>query len=188
MGSEFDYDSASVPDTAVADVVADIYSTGKLPPLSDAEREQRRIEKEIWRWECQQREEGRAFERERQQQELEAAARHEAALEQQEANRKARLALQERQRERDREQQLVGLSIRARQQEVWASNVENAARIGLAQRYRNTLMGELDAMINLPQPEPISSDEIIASDDLGSPNIADDNFNAGYWLQKPIFK
>jgi hypothetical protein len=154
MGSEFDYDSPSVPDTAVADVVADIYSTGKLPPLSDAEREQRRIEKEIWRWKCQQREEERAFERERQQAEAEAVARHEAALEQAERNRVARLELQQRQRERDREQQISELHYRARQQEVWASNVESAARAALAQKYRNTLMGELDAMINPPAPPP----------------------------------
>jgi hypothetical protein len=60
MASSFDYDAPSVPDTAVADVVADISSHGKLPPLSDEEREQRRIENELYRWQCQQREEERA--------------------------------------------------------------------------------------------------------------------------------
>jgi hypothetical protein len=93
--------------------------------------------------------------------EAEAVARHELALEQAERNRVARIELQERQRERDREQQLVGLHIRAKQQEIWQSNVESAARIGLAQQYRNTLMGELDAMINPPQPQPPPESEVI---------------------------
>jgi hypothetical protein len=55
----FDYDSPSVPDTAVADVVAAITSTGKLPPLSDEEREYRRLEREFYRLECDQRREQR---------------------------------------------------------------------------------------------------------------------------------
>jgi hypothetical protein len=100
-------------------------------------------------------------------------------LTQAERNRVARLELQERQRERGREQQLVGLQIRPKQQEVWASNVENAARTALAQRYRNTLMGELDAMINPPQPqpppEPITEIMVVEEDQgppkLGYPNL-----------------
>jgi hypothetical protein len=154
MGSEFDYDSPAVPDTAVADVAADIKSHGKLPPLSDEEREQRRIEKEIWRWECQQREEERAFERERQQAEVESAARAEAAIERAEANRRARL---QRQAEIDRQVQrteLADLKFQVRSHQVWQTGVQNAVRQTIADPYRNTLMGELDAMINPPQPPP----------------------------------
>jgi len=44
----------------------------------------------------------------------------------------------------------------------------------------------MEAAINPPPPEP--EQVTAASDDIGSPNIADDDFNAGYWLQKPIFR
>src|SRR5215831_7270991 len=89
--SGFDYNPPDVPASAVADVVDDITSAGKLPPLSDEEREIRRLEKEAYRWECQQRDEERRIERERQQAEAEAAARHAAALAHAEANRVARI-------------------------------------------------------------------------------------------------
>ena len=37
-----------------------------------------------------------------------------------------------------------------------------------------------------PEPEPEVTD--VTNVDLGSPSIADENFNPGYWLQKPIFR
>jgi hypothetical protein len=55
-------------------------SYGKLPPLSDEEREQRRLEKELYRWERQQREEQRAFEHRRKQAEQAAEANRPAAI------------------------------------------------------------------------------------------------------------
>jgi hypothetical protein len=57
----------------------------------------------------------------------------------------------------------------------------------MANQYRQTLMGELDAMIN-PPPAP-SEPEVanVTEDEMGSPNIGDPDFNPGYWLHKPIF-
>ena len=55
----FDYDSPSVPDTAVANVIASIRGNGKPPSLSDEDREQRRLEREFYRLECDQRREQR---------------------------------------------------------------------------------------------------------------------------------
>ena len=37
-----------------------------------------------------------------------------------------------------------------------------------------------------PEPEPEVTD--VTNVDLGSPSIADENFNPGNWLQKPIFR
>ena len=52
---------------------------------------------------------------------------------------------------------------------------------------RQTLMNELEAMI-VQTPETELVEVAQPDDDLGSPNIADENFNPGYWLQKPIFR
>ena len=68
-------DAGRLADTAVADVAAQIANHGKLPPLSDEEREQRRVENELYRWECQQREEQRAFEYQQRQAEAESISR-----------------------------------------------------------------------------------------------------------------
>lgn len=63
MGSEqFDYDAPDVPATTIADVVADIKSHGKLPPLSDEELAARKVENEIYRWQRQQRDQERRAE------------------------------------------------------------------------------------------------------------------------------
>jgi hypothetical protein len=186
MDIKFNYDQPDIDVVPVADAIRAHY---RLPELTPEQQQQRRIDYEIFREEQAWAEAERRAERERIDAKAEGIARHEAALEQAERNRVARLELQKRQREQDLERRLVGLQIRARQQEVWQSNVENAARTGIAQRYRNSLMGELDAMINPPQPQREPESVVFVADDgLGSPNIADDNFNAGYWLNKPIFK
>jgi hypothetical protein len=44
----FDYEQPDVPNSAIADVVAEISNHGKLPPLSDEEREQRRTAHELY--------------------------------------------------------------------------------------------------------------------------------------------
>jgi hypothetical protein len=157
----FDYSQPDVPASAVADVVAEITSYGKLPPLSDEERETRRIERELYRWQCQQREEERAFEYRERQAEAEAIARAEHAAEIAGANRKRTLERQEQISRQAQERQLRDLHYKTRQQELWQQNVDRAAYNALAQRYRHTLMGQLDAMIaannsrqQLPPPEP----------------------------------
>jgi hypothetical protein len=184
----FDYNSPSVPDTAVADVAADIKSHGKLPPLSDEERAARKIENEIYRWQCQQRDQERQAKHEYRQAVADEAARQEAAIERAESNRQARLKAQQeyvvRQEQRRRSSDLAALRFEAQQSAAWRNTVQNA----IAYQQRQTLVNELEAAMTPPQPVPEPEPEVIASDDLGSPNIADDNFNAGYWLNKPIFK
>jgi hypothetical protein len=65
------------------------------------------------------------------------------------------------------------------------NNVENAARIGLAQRQRTTLLGELQKMLSPPQPQPESEPTVVVADDrLGSPNYFDDNYNPKYYHDK----
>ena len=176
---------ADTPADAVLSVADQIMASSRLVPLTDEQKMQRRIEIEAWREEQAVLAEERKAERERLEAQRAEAERAEAALEQAERNRVARLALQERQRERDREQQLVGLQIRAKQQEVWASNVEAAAHAALAQRYRNTLMGELENMLCPPPPEPQNVTEIIytSEDEAGSPHLGDRDFNPKLWTK-----
>jgi hypothetical protein len=179
----FDFDSPSVPDTAVADVVADITSHGQLPPLSDEERHERWLNNQLYLAECREREEQRASEYRQQQAEAESIARQEAALEQAEANRKARLERQEQISRQVRDRELADLRFQSTQQRAWQSNVEHAARVGLVQRQRRTLMDELDAMINPPQPQPEPT--VYVGADEGSPDLGDPDFNVKAWMQKP---
>jgi hypothetical protein len=173
----FDYGAETEAD-AVLSVADSIRSDYRLAPLSDEQKLQRRIEIEAWREEQTFLAEERAFERERLEAQRAEAERAEAALEQAERNRVARLVLQERQRERDRDQQLVGLHIRAKQQEIWQSNVEAAARTRLAQRYRNTLMGELENMLTLPAPPPEPITEVVVvEEDQGPPKLGYPNLH-----------
>jgi hypothetical protein len=181
MDSSFDYNSPSVPDTAVADVVKAIVNNGKLPPLTDEEKTQRCIDNQIHLAQCRERDEERRAEY-LEHQALEAAAvEHERRVTAAAAREKARQDYIARQ-ERQRDQQISQLHYRARQAELWQSNVDAAAYNNVQQRYRQTLMGELDAMINPPQPpEPV---EVIEPDPLGSPNFFDDDYNANYYADK----
>jgi hypothetical protein len=178
----FDYDSPSVPDTAVADVVSAIINNGKLPPLTDEEKAQRRIDNQIYLAQCRERDEERRAEY-LEHQALEAAAvEHErrvaAAAAAREKARQDYIARQERQRD----QQISDLHFKARQSELWQQNVDRAAYNAVQQRYRHTLMGELDAMTNPPQPpEPA---EVIERDPLGSANFFDDDYNPNYYADK----
>jgi hypothetical protein len=180
----FDYEAPDVPATAVADVVADISSAGKPPPLSDKEREQRRIENELYRWQCQQRAEERAFEYQQRQQEAESLARHEAAIEQAEANRKARLERQEQISRQVRDREIANLRIQTAQQRGWMNNVETAARNAVAVRQRQALIADIESHFNPPPPPPepevIYVEAVEGSDQLGS-----SDFNPKLWMQKP---
>ena len=163
MATEFDYNSPDVSATAVADVVAAITSAGKLPPLSDEEREIRRLEKEAYRRECRRRDEERRIDRERQQAEAEAIARAELAAEIAERNRKQRLERAAEIERQTREIELRDLRMRVTQQSAWQQSVDRAAANALAYRQRATLLNELDAIINPPQP--VETDVDVGYDD-----------------------
>src|SRR5262249_26910730 len=148
---------------AVADVVASIVNHGKLPPLSDEEKERRRIEHEIYRWQCQQRDEEQAFERERREAEKAEAASAELAAEIAERNRKQRLERTAEIEPQTREIELRDLRMRVTQQSAWQQSVDRAAANALAYRQRAMLLNELDAMINPPQP--VETDVDVGYDD-----------------------
>jgi hypothetical protein len=189
MDIEFDYNAPDVPDSAVADVVASIVNHGKPPPLSDEDREIRRLEKEAYRWECRRRDEERRIERERREAERAEAASAELAAEIAESNRKARLQRQEQIDRETQRRELADLRLQSVRQQSWQNSVEQSAWNNLAAQYRHTLIAELDAMISPPpHPVPPEPEPEVAENDLGSPNIGDDNFNPRYWLQKPIFE
>jgi len=183
MATEFDYNAPDVPATAVADVVAAISSYGKLPPLSDAEIEQRRINNEIWRWQCQQREEQRRFEYEQRQAEAEAIARADAAAEIAESNRKARLERQEQIAREIRNREVRDLQLRAARADRWQRDVENAYRNTVAYRQRQTLLNELESAINPPAPPP--EPEIVYVEAAeGSDQLGTSDFDPKLWMQK----
>jgi hypothetical protein len=48
-------------------------------------------------------------------------------------------------------------------------------------------MNELEALTNPPPQPPEPEPPEVTDVELGSPNIGDENYNPGYWLQKPIF-
>jgi hypothetical protein len=153
-------DTPDVSDDVIRAVAAEMSGHG-LRPLSDEEREQRRIENELWRWECQQREEQRRFEYEQQQAIKAEAAGRDRRIAAEAARQKANRELRERDRERQREREIFELRLQTAQQRGWMNNVENAARAGLVQAQRRTLMDELERMINPPQPPPEPEPEYI---------------------------
>lgn len=140
-------------------------SEGRLPPpLSDTERETRRLEREFYRLECDQRREQRRLERER----IEAET---AAVAASQARQKAQHELRERDKERRREQQLVGLEIKTAQARGWMEGVENNARIGQYFRQRQAIMDELGGIINPPPPEPEPQPEYPPAPKIGDPDF-----------------
>jgi hypothetical protein len=141
---------------AVAAVADEIRGHGKLPPLSDEEREQRALEKRIWHEQQQWLAERRRMERERHEAELADTARREQAAIATETARKARLARQAEIDRQVRQRDMADLRMRVTQQGWWQQKVDLAANIAARQRYNETIMGQLDAMINppaLPEPE-----------------------------------
>jgi hypothetical protein len=174
---EFDYSATEASDDVVRSVAAEM-TGGGLKPLTDDER----VEWEIWREEQALLAEQRAVEYRERQTEQEAVARAEHAAEIAERNRKARQEYLARQDQQARNSDLAALRLEAQQSAMWRNTVQNA----LAYQARQTLINEMEAAINPPPPEP--EQVTAASDDIGSPNIADDDFNAGCWLQKPIFR
>jgi hypothetical protein len=112
----FDYDQPTSDPVPVIDAIRASY---RLPELTLAQKEQRRIEIEDWQEEQRWRAEDRRAERERQQAIADEIARSEQAAELAEANRARRLQQQERDRERQREQQITQLHYRQRQAELY---------------------------------------------------------------------
>jgi hypothetical protein len=161
----FDYDAPNVPDTAVADVVASIVNSGKPPPLSDEERETRRLQNEMYRWECDQRREQRRIEQRIKQEALEAEqeaiAREQAQIEQAEANRKARLERQQRDLEHKRDQRLGSLEIRAKQGEIFQNHVETSARNAVFVRNQAALLADVENFLTPPAPPPEPEPEVV---------------------------
>lgn len=179
----FDYE-ADTPADAVLSVADSIRSSCRLPPLTEKQKEQRRVEiedhQELERW----RAEDRRAERERQQAETEAIARQEAAAEIAEHNRLRRLQQQreymERAEHRSRSLDLSALKFEAQSQAAWRAAVQQDLRA----QYRNSLVGELDAMIAAQNAQPAEPQEVNAVDQLGSPNFFDDDYNPNYYADK----
>jgi hypothetical protein len=183
----FDYDSEETKEVDVSSVVDAIRASSQLAPLTEQQKLNRRIQQEIYRDEQAWREEQRRAERERQQQEQEAIARHEAAVALAEENAKARRERQERIDREVHRRELNDLRFQTAQQQAWQNNVTNSFRQTLANRQVEATIAEIDSIINPPAPPP-EPEPIAADDGLGSPNIADEDFNPRYWLQKSIFR
>jgi hypothetical protein len=183
--SGFDYNAPDVSDDVIRAISAEM-SDGKLKPLTDAEKMERQIQREIWHEEQEWLSEQRHRERERQQAEAEAVARQEAAIALAESNRKARLAMLERDKERNRDRQMTDLHYRARQAELWQSNFDAAARNAVAYRARQTLMSELENMLSPPAPPetlPHTQTVVVSEDEHGSPRLGDRDFNPKLWTK-----
>jgi hypothetical protein len=94
-----------------------------------------------------------------------------------------------RERERQREQQVTELYFKARQAEIFQSNVEAAARNALAYRARQTLMNELETLINSPplpsEPEVLTENVYVSEDEAGSPHLGDRDFSVDAFMKKP---
>ena len=139
----------------------DQFGTGKLPRLSDEEREQRRANHEVYLWECQQRDEQRRLEYQQEQAASAEAAEREAAIAATEANRKARQLRADEISRQTRERELRDLRLRVTQQGWWQAQVQTAIEQRRQLEYRQTLMGELENMLAPPPPPPEPEREIV---------------------------
>ena len=154
MGSEFDYSAPDAPATAVADVVSEIKNQGKLPPLTDEQIAQRKVDAEIYQAECQWRDQERRAESDRKQAVAAAMAEHERRVALEQAQRKARRERQEQISREVRERELRDLRQQVTRQDWWQRNVDAAARNAVAVRERQALISDLDRIVNPPAPPP----------------------------------
>jgi hypothetical protein len=83
-----------------------------------------------------------------------------------------------------REGQIAELHFRARQAEIWRSNVEAAARNAVAIRQQQALLADVERHLIPPPPRPEPEVVYVAGDRLGSPNYFDDNYNPNYYHDK----
>jgi hypothetical protein len=117
---------------------------------------------------------------------VDAIARHEAALAQAEENRLARLARQQRITAEVREREIADLRLQSTRHQAWQRNVDAAARNAIAYKQRQTLLGELEKMLSPPAPPPPPEAEqiVYVSEDEGSPDLGDRDFNVKAWMKK----
>jgi hypothetical protein len=155
----FDYEQPDVPNSAIADVVADIRSQGKPPQLTAEEIEQRRLDHEAHERLCREREAEWHAEYQRRAAVKQQMARRGAMVAAQQAQREGRLQQDREDRERKRESEIAKLRSQVKRQDWWQQEVERAATNAAAVQQRLTLFGELDAMINA-QFAPPKPDEL----------------------------
>jgi hypothetical protein len=151
-GESFNYDDADAPDEVIRSVAASM-SDSALKPLTDLEI----AERDEWRRDylARQQQENIAADEYRleKEREREAVAQREAAIAAQQAREKASV---KRQREIDREvnrRALLNLGAAASRADTFQRDVRTSHAQNVKQQYYQTLMGELDAMINAPKPE-----------------------------------
>jgi hypothetical protein len=160
LRDRLDYDAPSVPETTVADVVADICSQGKLPPLTPEQIEQRKLDAQLHALACLQRDEERRVEWERKKAAQQAEEQRQATIARNEASAKAR---RERREEIDREtrqREMRDLQLRVAKQDWFNGAATNAIRQQQFQRVldaeierRKPIIAALEILAN-PPPEP----------------------------------
>jgi len=174
----FDYDATDTPDEVVSAVAAEM-SSGGLKEESDEERDKRFLANQAWREEQRRRDEQHRLAYQQERKAKAEADRREAAIaaaavrEQEQRKRSVRI-------ERDvRDRELANLRLQSAQQAAWQRHVEQAAHNAVAQQYRDTLMGELEALINPPASPPESEPDVVYldKDEMGSPHLGDPDFN-----------
>jgi hypothetical protein len=168
---------------AVASVADAIRGHGKLAPLSDEERTQRRMEQQIWHERQAWLSEKRRNDWERQQAELADTARREQVAAANETARKARIARNAEIDRQVRQREMADLRMKVTQQGWWQTRVDAAANVAARQRYNDTLMGQLDAMINPPVPSEPAQEIVYVGEDDGSPDLGTRDFNPALWTK-----
>ena len=147
----------TIPDEAVAAIADEMRNCSVPRPLTEEERAWRQIEVELWRHECQQRdqEQRRLSEQRRAAQEREAAeqARREAELAAHAAKEKSRREFRQRQQERRERPDITALRSQVAQQATWQRDVEQAARNAVSQQRRQALIADLERSLNPPPAE-----------------------------------
>jgi hypothetical protein len=175
----------TIPDEAVAAIADEMRNCSVPRPFTEEERAWRQIEVELWRHECQQRdqEQRRLAEQRRAAQEREAAGqvRREAELAARAAKAKNRREFFQRQQEREQRRDITALRSRVAQQASWQRDVEQAARNAVSQQRRQALIADLERSFNPPpQPEP----EVHYIEPYeGSNRLGDSDFNVSLMSQ-----
>jgi hypothetical protein len=183
----FDYNNSDeVSADALAEIVGEM-SGGSIKPLSDEERERRRLEHEQFMAESR----GRY----RQQRLVSDRIQAEAAAEQErEAKRQAAIAAAERnERLRDemdrrnaryaRDKTLTGLLDHAIEQRQYRANFTKSATNAAARKRLSTALDNAIA-IKYPPPTPEPAVVVVSEDD-GSSDFGSPNFDVAKWSKKP---
>ena len=169
----FDYEAVETDDETVRAVASEM-AGGGLKPLTDEEIALRHVEREAWREQARQREEQWRLDREQEQ----AAKAEQEKAEWLAEHRKAE-AIRQRERQeqftRDLHQrELRDMRFQLTQAKSWQRNVEQATRNTIAYQQRQTLMSELEQMINPPAPPSEPEPQTIVVSDEGSPDFGPD--------------